>query len=277
MTRRKAPVPVPVAVALALLLVSAGCLGASGGPTDVMATDESATTVATTATATTGSDRTATTGLDCPDDYDHYRGLAIEYVAEQTGSDPANVSVANDAFVDYPILGECYYHAKVRDAQAGRTLGVFLAENGTVADRDIVEARADAAYEKKYGNLSRDLYDRMQSANAGEQISVEVSVADVNQTAAKQAVDGENLSGAAYKEALSEEYQRRAENRTQAVVAELRKIEGVTVESVGTLRVQIRATPEAIEEIQRLDRVTWLDLRRETTTYLPGTTETSEG
>lgn len=265
---------VPVVAVALVLLVSAGCLGASGGNPagDAAATDAPATTAAT---PTTDSDGTAT-ALDCPDSYDSYREAAVEHVAEQTGSDPANVSVTNDASVDYPILGECYYHAKVRDAQAGRTLGVFLAENGTVADRDAVEARADAAYERKYGNLSEALYDRVRSADAGERVSVEVSVADINRTAAKQAVD-ENLSGAEYREALSEEYERRAENKTQTVVAEMGEIDGVTVESVRSLRVRVRATPAAIERVQRLDRVTWLDLRRETTTHLPGTTETSEG
>lgn len=266
---------VPLAVALAVLLVSAGCLGASGGsPADGSATtaDATATTVATSTTDPTG----PTTGLDCPDDYDPYRDVAVEHVAEQTDSDPANVTVVAEAFVDYPILGECYYHAKVRNVESDQVFGAYVAENGTVVDRQAVEARADAAYERRYGNLSKDLYRRMQSADADERISVVVSIADINRTAAKQAVD-ESLSGAEYKEALSEEYERRAEEKTGEVAAQLREIEGVTVESAGSLRVEIRATPEAIERVQRLDRVTWLDLRRETTTSLPWTTETSEG
>lgn len=262
----------PFALALAVLLVSAGCLGASGGlPEDSAASgDPSATTGATPTTDP------ATTGLDCPDDYDRYRSLAVERAAERTGSDTANVSVAADAFVDYPVLGECYYHAKVRDAETGRTLGVFLAENGSVADRDAVEARAEAAHERRYGNLTEALYERVQSAGAEERIPVVVSVADVNRTAAKRAVDRENLSGAEYRDALSEEYERRAENKTRAVVGEIREIDGATVEYVGSLRVRVRATPDAIEAIQRLERVTRLDLIRETTTHLPGATETDE-
>lgn len=252
---------VPIAVALAVLLVSAGCLGTSGGTP----ADDAETTIDGPITKTT------TTDLDCPDDYDPYRETAVEHVADQTDSDPENVSVVAETVVDYPILGECYYHAKIRNVDSDQVFGAFVAENGSVVDRDAVEARADAAYERKYGNLSDDLSDRMQSADAGERISVEVSVADINRTAAKQAVD-ENRSGAEYREALSEEYERRAENKTQAVVAEIREIDGVAVESVRSLRVQIRATPEAIETVQRLDRVTWVDLQRETTTHLPGTT-----
>lgn len=267
---------VPLAVALVVLLVSAGCLGASGGsgPTSATTTASDAgdegggTSPGSTTDATTTTEATTTSGVDCPDDREPYREVAVEHVATETGSDPANVSVVNDAFVDYPILGECYYNAKVRDAEAGETLGVYVAENETVVDREAVEARADRVYEQKYGKLSKDLYERVQSADAGEQISVEVSIADINRTAAKQAVDRENRSGAEYREALSEEYERRAEQKTQAVVADLTELEGVTVESVGSLYVQVQATPEGIEAIQRLDRVALVDLVRETTTYL---------
>lgn len=271
---------------LALLLaVSVGCLGASGGPTSTTPEDGLGATTDETPTATTGETPTATTdeaptatttetptetttGLDCPDDLAPFREMAVSHVADETGADPANVRVAKEAMVDYPILGECYYHAKVRDAEADRTHGVYVAENGTVVDREAVEARADRAYERRYGNLSEDLYERLQSADAEETLAVEVSIEDVNSSAVRQAVDREGLNDTEYKRALSAEYQRRAERKTEAVVAELREIEGVSVVQVGTLRARVEATPEATEEMQSLDRVVWLDLLRETTTYL---------
>lgn len=131
-----------------------------------------------------------------------------------------------------------------------------------------VDCPDDRAYERRYGNLSRELARRVRSADADERIPVIVSVADVNRTAAKRAVERGDRTGAEYKEALSAEYERRAERRTEAVVAELRAIEGVTVEYVGSLRVRVRATPDAIRTIQALDRVRWLDRHEETTTYL---------
>lgn len=252
-------------VALVVLLVAAGCLGASGigGP----ASDGATTRTTAGTTATTASPRQV---VDCPEDRDRFREVAVEHVAEQTGTDPANVSVVNDAFVDYRILGECYYSAKVRNVESGEVVGVFVADNGSVVNRGAVETRAERVYERRYGNLSRALYRRIQSAGANERISVRVSVADINRTAAKRAVDRENRTGAEYREALSEEYERRAENKTQAVVAELRQIEGLTVESVGTLHIRVRATPEAIETAQRLPKVSRLDLRQVTTTYVSG-------
>ncbi|NHN59508.1 MULTISPECIES: hypothetical protein [Halorussus] len=251
---------------LVVLVVSAGCLGASGGPTS-HSTSETATTLAGPTTDSGGSPATAT--VDCPDSTDRYRAIATDRVAGETGSDAANVSVVNDAFVDYPLLGECYYSAKVRDRESGRTLGVFVAENGTVVDREAVEARAERAYERKYGNVSRELFDQLQSADQGEEIPVAVSVADINRTAVKQAVDRENLTDTEYKQALQDEYERRADNRTAEVAARLRDIQGVTVERTGWLRVDVRATPAAVEAMQDLDGVTWLDYRRQgTTTYL---------
>ncbi|WP_435175215.1 hypothetical protein [Halorussus sp. AFM4] len=255
-----------VAGLLVVLVVSAGCLGASGGPASERTSDAATTAAGPT---TDSGESPASAPVDCPDSRDRYRDIAVAHVAEEAGADAANVSVVNDAFVDYPLLGECYYSAKVRNRESGRTLGVFVAENGTVADRDAVEARADRAYERKYGNVSRELNRQLRSAGSDEEIPVTVSVAEINRTAAGAAVDREDLTDTEYKQALQEEVERRAENRTAAVAAELRAMAGVTVEGTGWLRVDVTATPAAVEAMQSVDGVTWLDSRREgTTTYL---------
>lgn len=256
----------PFALVLTALLVLAGCLGASGESPKATSPDVSSETDAPTdsVSATT---RTTASALDCPDEYDRYRDIARAHVADETGSDPANVTVRKESIVDYPVLGECYYHAKVQNTETGELHGAFVADNGTVADYDAVEARAERAYERRYGNLSRELYRRVGSVDADERLSVTVHVAGINESAIERTLDRETLTVAEYKEALSAERERRAENKTAAVVADIRTVEGATVEGRGSLRIDVTATPTAIEEMQRLENVTWITLRRETTMY----------
>ncbi|WP_227353946.1 hypothetical protein [Haladaptatus salinisoli] len=253
---------IPALSFVALVLV-AGCLG--GSVPAQPGTDSADGTKAQ--TAVTDSPKTAGTAeIECHVDRNRLRTLAVERVAAEVGADAANVTVVNDAVVTYEILGECYYTAKVRSDAERRINGVFLASNGTVADRDAVDARAERAYEGRYGKLDRDLYRRLRSAGENERIAVSISVTPVDSEVAKRAVD-DDLTGKAYKEALSDEYQRRERQKVDSVAGELRSMDGATVESAGST-VRAVATPAAIRRMQEIDAIARISPRRGTTTYV---------
>ena len=259
------------ALALVALVAVAGCLGGptgDGPPTARGANDAGSTPNAqTTSRATTTA--TGTTELTCALDRDRLRGIAVERVANETATDPGDVRVLNDAVVSYDVLDECFYHAKVHSADDDEVLGVFVAANGTVVDREAVERRADRAYRQRYGKLGVDLREHLRSTDADERVAVRVALTGIDRDAARAAVDG-NGTDAAYRRALEAAVERRVERKTATVVRRLRGTDGVTVESDGPLVVTTTATPSAIQRMERLDSVRRLSLlRADTTTRVP--------
>ena len=256
------------ALALVALVVVAGCLGGSSAPaaTADPTTDRGANDAGTTPDASTTT-VDGTTELTCSLDRDRLRAVAVDHVADETGAAPANVEVLEDAVASYEVLGECYYHAKVRGGDDVR--GVFVAANGTVVERDVVERRADRAYRERYGKLGVDLYEHLGSVATGERVTIRVAVTDVDRDAARAAVN-DSLNATAYRRALEAEVERRVDRKTAGVASQLRDVDGVTVEREGSLVVVATATPAAIEQVERVDAVERITLRRTgTTTRVP--------
>lgn len=246
-------------VALAVLVVLVGCLGA-GGPTTAATDGEGATT-----RTPDGPHANGTPAPDCPDDTARYRRAAVDHVADERGIPRERVAVVAGATVDYPLLGECYYHAKVRAGD--EVVGAFVAANGTAANRNRVEARARRAARERYGKRTPELARAVEAADPTTRVGVVVGVREVD----RDALDIDAAPGTtAYKRELEREREAAAERRTEATAARLRATAGVTVESVTAGRVVVRATPAGVDRAEDLGNVSRLSLRRtKTRTVLP--------
>ncbi|MFB6160976.1 MAG: hypothetical protein ABEJ61_07340 [Haloferacaceae archaeon] len=249
-------------VALAAAVLLAGCLG--GGPAAPSGVDGTRPGLTTSGTVT-GHAATGTPAVDCPADTDRLRRTALDHVASERGVPRDRVSVVASAVVDYPLLGECYYHAKVR--AGSEVVDAFVAANGTVANRSRVEARAERAARERYGKRTPELDRALAAAGPDERVGVVLNLREVD----RDALDVDATPGTtAYKRELERARAAAAERRTASTVERLRATEGVTVASVASLRVVVRATPAGVRRAESFRNVSRLARHRtDTPTVLP--------
>jgi hypothetical protein len=190
-------------------------------------------------------------------DEDEMRAAAKAHVAAETGRNADDLSVVAESVAGYPTVGERYYHAKVRDDDGGVHRALLDGDGDAVARAD-VEEREAAAYEREYGALTPDLAERVEAADADEKLAVGVWHRGADRAAAKAAIGLDSLpNDASTKAKLTAEVTSRIQAQSEALASKLRAMDGVEVTEVGSgePRVGARATPAAIDRLQRREDV----------------------
>lgn len=185
------------------------------------------------------------------------RSAAKKHVAEKTGTDIDDLEVVNESVVEYNMIDEKYYSAKVMNKAEIRLHGAFLDADGAPVDRDSIDERASNAYEKKYGNLTAGLSETVSQMGPDETVTVGVWT-NIDRAAAKEAARKEASSNVAErKQAVSEEIRRRSTNASNELAAKLRDVEEVEIEEVSSAlpHVVVTATPRGIERIDQLEGI----------------------
>ena len=186
------------------------------------------------------------------------RRTAREKVATETGTNVEEIEVVNESTAKWSTIRERYYEAKVYDGTQRETHRVLLDGDGTEVDSAEVDRREAAAYEEQFGKRGRRLANTVEQADADERISVDVWATGIDRAAARKAVGIENApNNAQTKQQLAEEFRRRTRAKAQGLSSAVRNVTGATVESVGisTPRVEVTATPAAIEQMEQIQGV----------------------
>ena len=114
----------------------------------------------------------AQTGIEGSFDLQTYRAEALEHVSTQEGIPVGELTIINEAFATFPLTGQTLWGAKVLDAKSSAIYGVYLDEQGKVADIDAVKEAEAAEKSKRYGKLDPDLAERVSTLRSDEKVVV---------------------------------------------------------------------------------------------------------
>lgn len=114
----------------------------------------------------------AQTGLVSSFDLQTYRAEALEHVSTREGIPTGELTIINEAFATFPLAGQTLWGAKILDEKSSAIYGIYLDEQGKVADIDAVRKVEAAESSKRYGKLDPELADRVATMRSDEKVVV---------------------------------------------------------------------------------------------------------
>ncbi|WP_292409722.1 MULTISPECIES: hypothetical protein [unclassified Methanoculleus] len=114
----------------------------------------------------------AQTGIEQSFDLQTYRAGALEHVSAREGIPMENLTLINEAFATFPLTGRTFWGAKILDEKSSAVYGVYLDEEGKVADIDAVSEAEAAEKSERYGKLDPELADRVSTMRSDEKVVI---------------------------------------------------------------------------------------------------------
>jgi hypothetical protein len=143
----------------------------------------------------------------------------------------------------FPLTGAQVLDAKVYDRETGRQYAASTDLQGNPIDRAQVEAAEKAAYDAKYGKLSPDLFDRLQSTGPEEALPVALWLVGPDLSDLRRPTRDQEV--APYRDELG----RRIADKAAPVVDALHGLGVVGLPAEGVPLVSARLTPGQIQGI----------------------------
>ncbi|KLK87318.1 hypothetical protein SZ63_12100 [Methanoculleus sediminis] len=110
--------------------------------------------------------------IEQPFDLQTYRAEALEHVSTREGIPVGELTIINEAFATFPLTGRSLWGAKILDEKSSAIYGIYLDEEGKVADIDAVKEAEAAEKSKRYGKLDPELAERVATMRSDEKVVV---------------------------------------------------------------------------------------------------------
>ncbi len=202
----------------------------------------------------------AQTGIEQSFDLQTYRAGALEHVSAREGIPMENLTLINEAFATFPLTGRTFWGAKILDEKSSAVYGVYLDEEGKVADIDAVSEAEAAEKSERYGKLDPELADRVSTMRSDEKVVIWVWLTEPSMDRSR--FQG-NLSEEQHQELLS--LQRSTYAAHEAPVIDFLKAQDSTVVYASQYAPVVFAevSRETIQDLSKRSDVVSLDITRE--------------
>lgn len=201
----------------------------------------------------------AQTGIESSFDLQTYRAEALEHVSAREGIPIGELTIINEAFATFPLTGRTLWGAKILDEKSSAIYGIYLDEQGKVADIDAVRKVEAAESSKRYGKLDPELADRVATMRSDEKVVVWVWLTEPSMDRSR--FQG-NLSEEQHQELLS--LQRATYAAHEAPVIDFLKAQNATVVYASQYAPVVFAevSRETIQNLSKRSDVVSLDITR---------------
>lgn len=201
----------------------------------------------------------AQTGIESSFDLQTYRAEALEHVSAREGIPIGELTIINEAFATFPLTGRTLWGAKILDEKSSAIYGIYLDEQGKVADIDAVRKVEAAESSKRYGKLDPELADRVATMRSDEKVVVWVWLTEPSMDRSR--FQG-NLSEEQHQELLS--LQRATYAAHEAPVIDFLKAQNATVVYASQYAPVVFAevSRETIQNLSKRSGVVSLDITR---------------
>lgn len=202
----------------------------------------------------------AQTGIESSFDLQTYRAEALEHVSAREGIPIEELTIINEAFATFPLTGRTLWGAKMLDEKPSAVYGVYLDEQGKVADIDAAKEAEAAEKSKRYGKLNPELAERVSTMRSDEKVVVWVWLTEPSMDRSR--FQG-NLSEEQHQELLS--LQRATYAAHEAPVIDFLKAQDSTVVYASQYAPVVFAevSRETIQDLSKRSDVVSLDITRE--------------
>jgi len=202
----------------------------------------------------------AQTGIEGSFDLQTYRAEALEHVSAREGIPIGELTIINEAFATFPLAGRTLWGAKMLDEKSSAVYGVYLDEQGKVADIDAAKEAEAAEKSKRYGKLNPELAERVSTMRSDEKVVVWVWLTEPSMDRSR--FQG-NLSEEQHQELLS--LQRATYAAHEAPVIDFLKAQDSTVVYASQYAPVVFAevSRETIQDLSKRSDVVSLDITRE--------------
>ncbi|MCK9278007.1 MAG: S8 family serine peptidase [Methanoculleus sp.] len=201
----------------------------------------------------------AQTGIESSLDLQAYRAEALEHVSTREGIPVGELTIINEASATFPLMGQALWGAKILDEKSSAIYGVYLDEQGKVADIDAVRKAEAAESSKRYGKLDPELAERVSTMRSDDKVVVWIWLTEPSMDRSR--FQG-NLSEEQYQDLLS--LQRATYAAHEAPVIDFLKAQdsAVVYASQYAPVVFAEVSKETIQDLSKRSDVVSLDITR---------------